>query len=437
MPRRPFKEFEPHIELLLEMLQHKRPYGSATERAFIERYLLKYRPFIDPCRNLIVRIKGPGDNVLWSCHTDTVHNEEGYQNLYIDATGTTVRLSNQAKRLKAECLGADDGAGVWIMTQMIEAGKPGLYVFHYGEERGGIGSAYIRDHTPKLTEGIDFAIAFDRRGEKSVITRQHGWRCCSDEFADSLIAALPSIKGLEKDTGGSFTDTANYVDLIGECTNLSVGYTAQHGESEELNVKFLDAMREAIINLDVSKLVKKREAGEKEVFRGHAPYFWHGDRRYWNDDYADLFADNWKQRLAKYNGSVAPTPLPKPLPKPLVTAEMVANALEKKPKEDTNLNTVNAKEAGYQRQLCDDPDDEEQHNIADLAELLQDCAWEVATILLYEYQIGKEELEHDLAVWFQGEDYKSEIDEDGNPADNPVSTEEEAYLAGKLKAGLM
>ena len=34
------------------------------------------------------------------------------------------------------------------------------------------------------------------------------------------------------DTGGSFTDTANYTDIIPECTNLSCGYYNAHTQSE-------------------------------------------------------------------------------------------------------------------------------------------------------------------------------------------------------------
>ena len=42
-----------------------------------------------------------------------------------------------------ECLGGDDGTGVWLMTKLIEAGVPGRYIFHRAEEVGGRGSGWI------------------------------------------------------------------------------------------------------------------------------------------------------------------------------------------------------------------------------------------------------------------------------------------------------
>ena len=56
------------------------------------------------------------------------------------------------------------------------------------------------------------------------------------------------------DTGGSFTDTANYTDVGGpdgngipECTNLSCGYYNAHTQSEYQDYQFLELFIEGLI----------------------------------------------------------------------------------------------------------------------------------------------------------------------------------------------
>ncbi len=170
-------------------------------------------------------------------------------------------------------VGADDAAGVWIMREMVLAKKPGLYVFHKDEESGGKGSTYIAEQQPELLDGIKAAIAFDRRGKSDVITHQAGGRCASDDFADSLAKQLGG--SYRRSSGGIFTDTANYTDLIGECTNISVGYDDEHTIRETLDIGHIQKVRHAMLNLDESKLVLSRAAGEVDP-----------DWRYggWHDD---------------------------------------------------------------------------------------------------------------------------------------------------------
>jgi hypothetical protein len=176
------KERPEHTKRLLEMLSYRRPGGSKTERKFIRRYLAPLSMQIDQYGNHIKRI---GDApILWSCHTDTVHKFGGRQHTKIQSN---IVSANDAQ---SNCLGADCTAGVWLMTEMIRANIPGLYVFHREEESGGMGSNWLLKNTPELLEGIKYAIAFDRRGNKSVITHQFGGRCCSDAFAASLANAI-------------------------------------------------------------------------------------------------------------------------------------------------------------------------------------------------------------------------------------------------------
>lgn len=243
----------PDTTILLDMLRYRRPHGSESERQFIERFLMPLNPHVDPAGNLIIRIGYAP--VLWSSHTDSVHTTPGMQQITIDQG-----IISLAQGSKSSCLGADDAAGVWIMHQMILNGTPGLYIFHRGEEVGGIGSSYIAKETPELLKDIQFAIALDRKGTGDIITHQFG-RCCSDIFADSL---SDQLDGYVASDGGVFTDTANYVDIIGECTNLSVGYEYAHSSNEILDMWFASDLCSELMRLDVSRLVSSREPGELE-----------------------------------------------------------------------------------------------------------------------------------------------------------------------------
>ena len=233
---------------LLAMLTYKRPADSKSERAFIRQYILPLGVTVDAFGNLYKRI-GTAP-VLWSSHTDTVHHKGGRQN---------VRMTEGIATSDADCLGADCTVGVFLMTEMIKAGIEGLYIFHRCEEIGGLGSSYIADETPNLLSGIKYAIAFDRRANHSVITHQAGGRCCSEAFAASLSSALGL--GHRPDSGGSFTDTANYIGLVSECTNLSVGYLNEHTAKERLDVDYLLRLRAALLKMDLAALVSERIPG--------------------------------------------------------------------------------------------------------------------------------------------------------------------------------
>lgn len=250
-----------------EILSYRRPAGSKTERRFI-------RDWLEP---LDVRRDGYGNRFkliaqkhgqplpLWSCHTDTVHRTPGMQTTIAETLKGNVYMGTVD--VASNCLGADDGAGLWVMIEMIKAKVPGMYVFHREEEIGGKGSAWIRANNPGLLQNVQLAVAFDRKDMYSIITRQRG-KCCSDEFARSLGVALgDASKGLltyKPDSTGLFTDTANYTGLVGECTNLSVGYYGAHGPEEYVNLSFLIALRDAMLKLNIENLAYTRKAGEAE-----------------------------------------------------------------------------------------------------------------------------------------------------------------------------
>ncbi len=249
---------EPILTTLIDMHSYKRPAGSATEHEFIDKYVATLPgAHRDPWGNW--RVVVDDTPVLWSCHTDTVHYDDGRQTThYDDATGI-LALSRFSKH-HSGCLGADDTAGVFIMCEMIKRAVPGTYVFHYGEEKGCIGSRDLAEFDSLWLQRFDMAIALDRGGCQDVITYQIGDRCASDAFARSLANELHAVSTITLSPAhGIYTDTASYVDLIPECTNLSVGYSGAHGRSESLNCWHVLRLLDALCRLDTDMLTVDRD----------------------------------------------------------------------------------------------------------------------------------------------------------------------------------
>ncbi len=197
--------------------------------------------------------------VLFSAHLDTVDNT--------DCTHTLVEFDDATLGTDGNTvLGADDGAGVWLMLQMIKRQCPGGYVFPVGEERGGVGSKALAEHFPALLSAYDYAVAFDRAGTHSVITHQFCGRCCSDVFAgalaDQLSAAANDYYMFAPDDSGVYTDTAEWTHLIPECTNLSVGYYSQHSVSETVDMRYLAAMVDICCAVEWDQLPVDRDCAD-------------------------------------------------------------------------------------------------------------------------------------------------------------------------------
>jgi hypothetical protein len=157
------------------------------------------------------------------------------------------------------------------MIQMYRAKVPGLYIWHRAEEIGRKGSQWILEKNSTILNGITMAIALDRRSDDSIITYQSGDRCCSDEFAEALAQLLNNNSPFKyiKDRTGSYTDTYTYTGLIGECTNISVGYTAAHSKFEMLDLEHAMGLRDVLcspeFSIGLADIVIKRKPGEKEV----------------------------------------------------------------------------------------------------------------------------------------------------------------------------
>lgn len=261
------------LNQLLAMHTYKRPHGSEYEQKFIDRFLapladhhnvIEYNQ--DDSGNIWVTTSYSG-KTLFTAHVDTVHSTTGIQKVTYDANLNLLYIDQESAKT-TNCLGADDTAGMWLLLQLIDAGVPGTFVFFRGEEKGGIGSSWAAKNMVEYLKDFDRAIAFDRRGQTSVISHQGYGRCCSDDFAQSLATAINATdKGvtLRPDNTGVFTDTANLTDLIGECTNVSCGYEAEHTPHENLDVEYLFKLLDALLLADFESLPSSRKPGERDA----------------------------------------------------------------------------------------------------------------------------------------------------------------------------
>lgn len=258
---------------LARILTYKRSAWTLSEKVAIRKFIdtikgMKKDDFGN--RYIVIGKKKP--RVAFCCHTDTVHH---------GSSGMQLVMYNKKKGIffknDNECLGADDGTGMWICLNLINAKVPGLYIFHRAEEIGGRGSDYIVNRTPELLKGIEMAIAFDRRGKTNVLTHQGGRRCCSDEWATQFAEQLNKVKGLNysPDDTGVFTDTANYIELVPECTNISVGYQSEHSGSEKQDIEHLQLLRDALVQTDYDALKVVRDPNVAD-YKGAGTYY---DRR--------------------------------------------------------------------------------------------------------------------------------------------------------------
>lgn len=253
------------ISLLASLMQMHRPHGGANETGAliqIEQVIgaidcgkpIAYQ--YDRTGNLICTV-GSSRTVLFTAHVDTVHRAEGYSEL---ARINNFIIAADAATGKDCVLGADDAAGCYLLVELIKAGTEGTYIFFVGEEVGGVGSsAFVRDN-PDFKASI--AIAFDRRGYSDVVTHQAGSRCCSDAFALALSKQLGMR--YRPDDGGVYTDTAEFVDIVPECTNVSVGYFDEHRPTERLDIEHLLELRAALLLVDWEALPVERDPTVQE-----------------------------------------------------------------------------------------------------------------------------------------------------------------------------
>jgi acetylornithine deacetylase/succinyl-diaminopimelate desuccinylase-like protein len=248
------------MKKLYDMLSVARPGKSVSVKKWTEKYidsLSKYGHLsIDKIGNRYITV-GKDPEIAFTAHTDTVHFQEGILKLVENKETSTLHAVDSV-------LGADDGVGCFLLSEMIQNGVAGLYVFFVEEETGGVGSSYSVEKHLQIYKGIDCMISLDRRGTTNVITHQGGERTCSDEFASNLSLALNSF-GLEysPDDTGIFTDSANFVGIIPECTNLSVGYFRAHSTEEYVDLIHLQKLRDTLLKIDWNKFSTSNKKGQE------------------------------------------------------------------------------------------------------------------------------------------------------------------------------
>lgn len=293
--------YGPAFNDLVTILSLRRQSGSRGEARLVA-WLQELYPELrkDGYGNLYMRI---GDSpIMFTAHTDTVHYGEKFtirQDIGYDAS------TDLLFTLGDNVLGADDGAGVWLLMRMINEGTPGLYYFFRDEEIGGLGSSWVAKHALENLDGIQAIISFDRKGTGDVIATQRGKDCSSKTFREELMDQLTgggmcltyNIHG-----SGSFTDSANFMDIVEECTNLSIGYEHAHTSSETLDVEHLsrlavqlaenvdwDAVANAIDRNPTAKPEPKLPAPTNHIDWGYGSS--HAATTQYNDDIVDDFAD--------------------------------------------------------------------------------------------------------------------------------------------------
>ena len=278
-------------EKFLELTSRTYPHGTESE-------LFKLLPDTltkDEFGNLFLKL-GTSDTMFTS-HLDTATSAL--------TTVNHVIVGDIIKTDQKTILGADDKAGVTIMLYMIENNVPGLYYFFLGEEVGCVGSKKLANKlkTEKI-DGITKVVSFDRRGYDSVITFQSGQRCASDKFGDALALQLNGADktfSYKTDPTGVLTDSIQFINIYPECTNISVGYKSEHTFNETQDIKHLEKLAKACVNVKWDELPIERDPSKTE-------YRSYGYGRYcgW-DDWEDSYYNDPYYSGRKYNTSTSYT----------------------------------------------------------------------------------------------------------------------------------
>lgn len=232
---------------------------------------------------------GYGSRTIFASHIDTVSKEYLNVTHVLDDDGM-IRTDGKTT------LGADDKAGMTVMLWMIKNNVPGLYYFFIGEEVGCIGSSLAAKYG-NFKGKYDRIISFDRRGTKSIITFQSSGRSCSEEFADDLCSELNKCgMSYEKDDGGVYTDSAEFMDIIPECTNVSVGYYKEHTVNEHQDIEHLSFLANACTSVDWENLKTKRDPSVVE-YKSYD--YWSGGYDDWEWDGYDHFKKPKKRKRTR------------------------------------------------------------------------------------------------------------------------------------------
>lgn len=240
-------------QIFLALTEYTVPFGYEK---YLEPILYNIVPGLrkDGFGNYHIKI---GDSkTLFTSHLDTYSKRREKVNHVvkggkISTDGTTV-------------LGGDNKNGVVILLYMILNQVPGTYYFFRGEEgvvtgKSCNGSNWLLKNNSKIYTSMDRAIAFDRRGKGSIVTKQRGRECCSTDFADALVGAFGTT-GLEfKQDYAYGTDSAVFMDIVPEITNISSGGEYEHAFLESTNINYTRKVAIAATQIDWEALPTTRE----------------------------------------------------------------------------------------------------------------------------------------------------------------------------------
>lgn len=272
-------------------------------------------------KNYLIDVSKGGETspVLYVAHYDTVDRDNAFARTRYGTKLTQLDTDTQDRLYKsvivedniasldmlsvvntgAACLGADDGAGLAVMLNLLQRGVLGGYCFTTGEECGGIGAQeVIRDKRGKaFLKQYKISIEIDRRGKDEIVYEQSAGECASVEFTQWLCDELKM--GHKPSAFGSYTDVSDFAEFICENVNISAGYIGAHTTNEQVCLDYLDRLAESLskVNWDITKVKRKEnDYGFKVPGRNYYGY----DDLYdgWDKATAYTQADDVKNYLA-------------------------------------------------------------------------------------------------------------------------------------------
>lgn len=195
------------------------------------------------------------------------------------------------------CLGADDGAGLAVMLNLMYRGVLGGYCFTTGEECGGIGAGEVLKDAEAYLKQYKRSIEVDYRRCEEIIYVQSVGECASEKFTKWLCGELKM--GHKPSDGGSYTDVATFAQVIPENVNIASGYINAHTADEKVDLVYIDKLAEALAVVDWTTAPEERKANEFGV-----QYFYDDwGRSYYNGNYGTT---KRKKPVYKYNQYLTP-----------------------------------------------------------------------------------------------------------------------------------
>lgn len=247
---RPKKTGDEFKDLFLKLTEYTIPFKYEYK---LEKYLPKgYKK--DSVGNYYIQV-GESET-LFTTHLDTYSDKYEKVNHVID--GDIIKTDGKT------ILGGDNKLGMCILLKMIERGIPGTYYFFLGEEpilSGGLwGSQNALEANPEFFKKFKRAVAFDRKEKGSVVRRQKARYCCSSEFAEALSNEFTELGVDSKpDPNAYYTDTATFLDIIPECTNISAGGWKEHFKEEWVDLGYTKRVLEVACKVYWENLPTERK----------------------------------------------------------------------------------------------------------------------------------------------------------------------------------